>query len=148
MEQKRPKRKRKNVRHTRFLMNLANGMDIGDSYLQAGFNPKSKENASKCGSELLKKLESSMDYREILASRGVTEGKVAEVMKELLTNEDAHVRARTLAIATKCLGWQREIVPENELADIIILKRTYPKGRKDAEGEVQEEKDEVLKISE
>ena len=64
-----------------------------------------------------------MDYREVLEAVGLTDRRVAEVMRELMEHEDPKVRVQALNIATRCFGWQKESLDVPEGAEIIILRR-------------------------
>ncbi len=148
MTPKQPKKKKIRPKHYRFLQRYIETGNIGQSYLDAGFACKNKDVACACGSKLLRKLDSRLDLKEVFAEVGLTSLEVARKGKELLNCGDSQTEARTFAVLTKCMGWQREIVPEELLADILLVVRQYPKGERDAKGQAQEEKEEgdVLRI--
>jgi hypothetical protein len=85
----------------RFLEEYARTGDHAQAYLTAGFRVKSREVARVNGYRLLRKLDERMDYKEILAAVGLSDRRVAEVMKHLVEHEDPKVRVQALHIATK-----------------------------------------------
>ncbi|MDD5450909.1 MAG: hypothetical protein PHT49_03330 [Desulfovibrionales bacterium] len=110
-------------RQMKFLQKYVELGDLGKAYVAAGYTAKNKHSASQGGSMMLKKLDKLMDYREIFDSIGLTERFLAEKMKDLLSSPDQQVAARTLAVATKCIGWQREIIGLDEGSEIVIMTR-------------------------
>lgn len=120
-------------RQMKFLQKYAELGDLGKAYLAAGYAPKNKHVASECGRQLLERLDSSMDYREIFETVGLTERFLADKMKQLLTCGDRQVEARTMAVVTKCVGWQREIVGLDEGAEIVIMARRQPASAGDSD---------------
>ena len=94
--------------------------DHVSAYLAAGYRSKSRESARTSGYRLLRKLDESMGYREILESVGLTDRRVAEAMKALIDHPDPRVRVQALNIATKCLGWYEETQNVNLGFQVII----------------------------
>lgn len=117
------KKKKIKPKQAKFLMLYAETSNLADSYIQAGYKPGSRASASECGRQLLRRLEDSLDYKEILASRGVDEGYIAEKIKELLDCDDKHVKARVLAFLTKCVGWQKDELDVPQGVEIVIMRR-------------------------
>lgn len=110
-------------RQMKFLQKYVELGDLGKAYIAAGYAPKNKHVASECGRQLLERLDNLLDYREIFETVGLTERHLAEKAKDLLDGDDKHVAARTLAVLTKCLGWQREVIGLEEGAEIVIACR-------------------------
>jgi hypothetical protein len=118
MSEKRTKLKPKEIR---FLESYARLKDPADAYVAAGYKVKSREVARTCGSRLLRRLDATIDYREIMDRVGLTDRRLAEAMKELIEDPDPKVRVQALNIATKVKGWQRESLDLNPGAEIIIV---------------------------
>jgi len=118
-----PKKRRFKPKEVKFLEEYAKMGDHASAYLAAGYRSKSRESARTSGYRLLRKLDGSMGYREILESVGLTDRRVAEAMKALIDHPDPRVRVQALNIATKCLGWQKDEAPQNFGFQIIIGAR-------------------------
>ncbi len=117
------KRTKLRPREIRFLEEYAKTGDHAQAYVSAGFRAKSREVARVSGYRLLRKIDESMDYREVLEAVGLTDRRVAEIMKELMEHEDPKVRVQALNIATRCLGWQKETLDVPQGAEIVIVRR-------------------------
>jgi len=102
--------------------------DVAAAYYAAGYTPRSREAAISAGNRLLRKLDEQTDYREIFRQIGLTNRHIGRRMKELLDSSDEQVAARTLAIATKCVGWQRETIGLDEGVEIVIMARKRASG--------------------
>jgi len=110
----------------RFLEEYAKCGNHADAYLAAGYKVKSREVARTCGSRLLRRLDESMDYREILDAVGLTDRRLAEGLNILIDHKDARVRVQALALATKCKGWQldRQEIPRG--ITVVINQQPLP----------------------
>jgi hypothetical protein len=117
------KKKKLRPKEMKFLEFYAQNGDAADAYIAAGYKVKSREVARTCGSRLLRKIDGNMDYMEILETVGLTDRRVAEVMKDLIDHPDPKVRVQALNIATKVKGWQREFLDVDQGQEIIILRR-------------------------
>lgn len=109
----------------KFLEEYAKTGDHAKSYLAAGYKAKTKESARVSGYRLLRKLDESMDYREVLDSVGLTDRKLAMALDMLIDHKDARVRVQALALAAKCKGWQKDDQAPPQGVTIIIPRR-YP----------------------
>ncbi len=110
----------------RFLEEYAKCGNHADAYLAAGYKVKSREVARTCGSRLLRRLDESMDYREILDAVGLTDRRLAEGLNILIDHKDARVRVQALALATKCKGWQKDDLDAPRGAVIVINQLPLP----------------------
>ncbi len=117
------KMKKLRPREFKSLEEYARTGNHADAYIAAGYKVKSREVARTCGSRLLRRLDENMDYREVLEAVGLTDRRVAEVMRGLVEHPDAKVRVQALNIATRCLGWQKETIDPGAGAEIIIVRR-------------------------
>ena len=117
------KKKKLRPKEVKFLEEYAKTGDHANAYISAGFKVKSQEVARVSGYRLLRKIDERMEYREVLEAVGLTDRRVAEVMRELMEHEDPKVRVQALNIATRCLGWQKETLDVAQGAEIVILRR-------------------------
>jgi phage terminase small subunit len=109
-----------NRKQLKFLEEYITTGNPAKAYLAAGYKSKTMETARTSGYRLLRKLDETMDYRGILETVGLTDRRVAEVMKGLVDHPDPRVRVQALNIATKCLGWYEETQNVNLGFQVII----------------------------
>jgi hypothetical protein len=107
-------------RERKFLEEYAKCGNHADAYLAAGYKVKSREVARTCGSRLLRRLDESMDYREVLESVGLSDRRLATALDMLIDHKDARVRVQALALAAKCKGWQKDDQAPPQGVTIII----------------------------
>ena len=114
------KRKRIPVRHIKFLEEYGKCGNLAEAYVAAGYKAKSKHSASQCGSQLLKKLDQDRDFLEIFNQVGLGDREIATIMSSLLRHKDPRIQAQTLNIATRCKGWQKDMLDVAPGATIVI----------------------------
>jgi len=113
-------------REARFLKNVANGMDYGDSYLAAGYQCKNKEVASACGSKLLRRLEEIMTDQEKVEVMVPTSEVVATGRELMLCAED-RIRLGATNMISEWKGMKTQKGEGVQGATIVIVQQLSEK---------------------
>jgi hypothetical protein len=116
-------RNRLTAKELRFLQLVAEGKTHTDAYLESGHKAATRELAGKYAYVLMKRCEAKVDREEIFRMAGLSDMEVAHNLQDLMTHKDPHVRARILAVITKCKGWQKEVLDVPEGVAIAIVRK-------------------------
>lgn len=118
--------KRKNLtkKEMHFLTLVSEGKTQTEAYLESGHTAKTRELAGKYAYVLMKRCESKLDKKEIFTMAGLSDVEVATSLEELMNHKDPHVRARILAVITKCKGWQETVLDVPEGVAIAIVRKS------------------------
>jgi phage terminase small subunit len=64
------------------------------AYLAAGYKATTEESARASATRLLRTIDETIDYREVLHTVGLNDRRVAEALKEMVEHSDARVRVQ------------------------------------------------------
>ncbi len=117
------KKLRLTEKHKQFLKLVTTGaLTIGECYLEAGFNSASKENAASCGSVLLKKINESPDFLEIINAFNPTH-EMAQDYAELRRSMNPMAKLGSLSQLAKIKKWIDDSPPAQFGFQVIIGSR-------------------------
>jgi len=131
------KRKRIPVKYKKFLIAYAELGDVGKAYIKAGFKANNRHTALNNGWRLMAKLDKEADYLEIFDQVGLGDREIATIMSGLIRHKDPRIQTQTLNIATKCKGWQKDILDVAPGATIVIGVKKEPQPGKEKPKEIE-----------
>ncbi len=107
----------------KFLEEFAKTGDHASAYMAAGYKTKTRESARVASYALLRRLEQSNDYREILREVGLSDYRLANAIKALIEHSDPRIQAQGVAIAAKVKGWMADRTEASKGVQIIIVRQ-------------------------
>ncbi len=107
----------------KFLEAFAQTGDHAAAYMAAGYKASTRESARVASYNLLRRLESSADYRDTLRDVGISDYNLAKAIKALMDHPDPRVAAQGVAIAAKVKGWMAERVEAPRGVQILIVQQ-------------------------
>ena len=107
----------------KFLEAYAETGDHAGAYMLAGYKARTKESARVASYALLRRLERSTDYKDILRDVGISDYRLATAIKALINHADPRVQAQGVAIAARVKGWMADRIEAARGAQILIVQQ-------------------------
>lgn len=93
---------------------------------RAGFTAKNASAKCYIADRIIEKFETRSQGPEILRRIGLGESKIAQKLLDMIDHPDPKVALQAIAIASKCLGLQRETIDQNVGVEIVIRSEGPP----------------------
>lgn len=105
-----------------FLQKLGELNDIGASYMASGYNCKTKDIASVCGSRLLRRLNETMPHREI-GQTIIGVQRIYQRTSELMDSIDHKAAVKATDLAGQFIGMKDQGTPSTAGIQIAIIQQ-------------------------